>query len=101
MPTYEYECQDCKCRFEVFQNMSDAPLDTCIKCKGKVKRLIGAGSGIIFKGSGFYVTDYKKSPAVTNGSGESGQKTESTAGEKPKAETSSSGASSSTVSKDS
>ena len=67
MPTYEYECQECKFRFDVFQNMKDDPITECKKCKGKVKRLIGAGAGIIFKGSGFYVTDYKKSSSATNG----------------------------------
>jgi putative FmdB family regulatory protein len=60
MPTYDYECQSCEHVFEVFQNITASPLEECPKCKGKVKRLIGAGGGIIFKGSGFYVTDYKK-----------------------------------------
>ena len=59
MPTYDYECAKCG-RFEKFQKMSDEPLKKCPKCKGKVQRLIGTGSGIIFKGSGFYETDYKK-----------------------------------------
>ena len=59
MPTYEYECQKCKDRFDVFQKMTDEPLKTCPKCGGKVDRLIGMGGGIIFKGSGFYQTDYK------------------------------------------
>jgi putative FmdB family regulatory protein len=60
MPTYDYECQKCKHIFEVFQSMSDKHREKCPKCKGKVKRLIGGGAGIIFKGSGFYETDYKK-----------------------------------------
>ena len=60
MPTYDYECQKCKHIFEVFQSMTDKRLEKCPKCKGKVKRLIGGGAGIIFKGSGFYETDYKK-----------------------------------------
>ena len=59
MPTYEYECQKCGHRFEEFQSMKDAPLTKCPVCKGKVKRLIGAGAGLIFKGSGFYITDYR------------------------------------------
>jgi putative FmdB family regulatory protein len=61
MPTYEYKCLKCKKTFDHFQKMTDAPLTRCIHCKGKVKRLIGAGAGLIFKGTGFYITDYKKS----------------------------------------
>jgi putative FmdB family regulatory protein len=61
MPTYEYECQKCGHRFEEFQSMKDAPLTKCPECKGKVKRLIGAGAGFLFKGSGFYITDYRSS----------------------------------------
>jgi len=59
MPTYEYECQECGFRFERFQNMTDEPIKRCPKCNGHVKRLIGPGAGIIFKGSGFYATDYR------------------------------------------
>ena len=66
MPTYEYQCKKCQNTFDVFQNMSDKPLKICPECKGEVKRLIGSGSGLIFKGSGFYSTDYKrKSAGVT------------------------------------
>jgi putative FmdB family regulatory protein len=57
MPTYEYECNGCANRFEVFQQMSDKPLENCPKCQAKVRRLISSGAGIIFKGSGFYATD--------------------------------------------
>lgn len=60
MPTYDYECKNCNHTFEAFQKMSDAPLETCPECSGPVKRLIGTGAGIIFKGSGFYCTDYKR-----------------------------------------
>jgi len=60
MPTYEYECRKCGDVFEKFQSMKDAVIKKCPKCKGSVRRLIGAGSGIIFKGTGFYETDYKK-----------------------------------------
>lgn len=60
MPTYDYECLSCGENFEAFQKMSDAALTQCPKCKGKVKRLISAGSGFIFKGNGFYATDYRK-----------------------------------------
>jgi putative FmdB family regulatory protein len=60
MPTYDYECLDCGYTFEVFQKINESPLKNCPQCKGTLKRLIGAGSGLIFKGSGFYITDYKK-----------------------------------------
>lgn len=60
MPTYEYECLSCGHNFDKFQNMSDEPLKSCPKCSQDVKRLVGMGSGIIFKGSGFYATDYRK-----------------------------------------
>ncbi|HUI05835.1 MAG TPA: FmdB family zinc ribbon protein [Verrucomicrobiae bacterium] len=60
MPTYEYECQKCHHRFELFQSIKDEPVKTCPKCRGRVKRLFGTGAGLIFKGSGFYITDYRK-----------------------------------------
>lgn len=60
MPTYEYECQKCRHKFDFFQSMTAKPLTKCPKCGGKVKRLIGSGGGIIFKGAGFYATDYRK-----------------------------------------
>jgi len=60
MPTYEYQCKKCDYIFEKFQSIKDEPLKRCPKCKGAVKRLLGAGAGIIFKGSGFYETDYKR-----------------------------------------
>ena len=56
---YDYKCLVCGHKFELFQNMKDEQIKKCPKCKGKVKRLIGTGSGPIFKGSGFYQTDYK------------------------------------------
>lgn len=60
MPTYEYKCDNCGHFFEKFQMMSANPLKKCPQCgKMKLKRLIGTGSGIIFKGSGFYETDYR------------------------------------------
>lgn len=63
MPTYEYECLSCGYHFETFQSMTAEPLKKCPQCGKKVKRLIGSGGGIIFKGSGFYATDYKKKEA--------------------------------------
>ncbi len=59
MPTYEYECDKCGHRFDVFQSITEKPLCQCPKCKGKLRRLIGAGGAIIFRGSGFYATDYR------------------------------------------
>lgn len=67
MPTYEYSCQKCGQNFEAFQSMRDEPFRECPKelCRlpkwghGKVKRLLGTGAGLIFKGSGFYTTDYR------------------------------------------
>ncbi|MCX5801114.1 MAG: zinc ribbon domain-containing protein [Candidatus Eisenbacteria bacterium] len=59
MPTYEYECKKCGHAFEEFQRMSEKPICKCPKCSGPVVRLPGRGAGIIFKGSGFYATDYR------------------------------------------
>ncbi len=60
MPTYEYECKACQHHFEELQSFSDAPLKKCPVCKkNKLQRLLGAGAAIIFKGSGFYQTDYR------------------------------------------
>ena len=59
MPTYEYQCQKCKRRQEAFQSITAKPLTKCAKCGGRLKRLLGSGSGFLFKGSGFYITDYR------------------------------------------
>lgn len=59
MPTYEYECNKCGNVFEKFQRISEEPLKRCPKCRGKVVRRVGTGAGILFKGSGFYATDYR------------------------------------------
>jgi len=59
MPTYEYECKKCNYRFEAFQQIKDKPLKKCPNCKASIRRLISAGAGFIFKGSGFYATDYR------------------------------------------
>jgi putative FmdB family regulatory protein len=105
MPTYEYHCSKCDHQFEVFQSISDPPLTVCPKehCgqktwgKGRVKRLIGAGAGLLFKGSGFYITDYrsenykaaakKDSTAAAPSSDKTPAKTETKAA--PKSDTSS------------
>lgn len=60
MPTYDYACEGCGGRFEAFQTITANPLEVCSLCqKGPVKRLISGGAGLIFKGTGFYCTDYK------------------------------------------
>ena len=66
MPTYDYKCLECNHTFEMFQSMTAEPIKNCPECNGKVKRLIGAGAGPIFKGSGFYQTDYKNNSASTS-----------------------------------
>jgi putative FmdB family regulatory protein len=61
MPTYDYLCKECGHRFESFQSMSEPQLTICPACDAPaLQRLIGAGAGLLFKGSGFYLTDYKK-----------------------------------------
>lgn len=59
MPTYEYQCQKCRRRREAFQAITAKPLTTCAKCGGRLKRLLSRGAGFLFKGSGFYITDYR------------------------------------------
>ncbi|MGC9454291.1 MAG: FmdB family zinc ribbon protein [Phycisphaerae bacterium] len=74
MPTYEYECQACGHSFERFQQMSDAPVKVCPVCgKRKVKRLLGTGAGIIFRGSGFYATDYRNNSSGRGNGGSNGK----------------------------
>ncbi|NNM66674.1 MAG: zinc ribbon domain-containing protein [Spirochaetales bacterium] len=63
MPTYDYACLSCGHEFEAFQSMKDEPLHECPQCHGQVKRKVGGGAGIIFKGSGFYINDSKKTSA--------------------------------------
>lgn len=61
MPTYDYRCTKCDHKFEKFQSIKEDPISKCPECDGAVKRLIGSGSTPIFKGKGFYQTDYKSS----------------------------------------
>jgi len=90
MPTYEYACEKCGQNFEAFQSMRDEPFRECPKdlCRlkkwghGKVKRLLGAGAGILFRGSGFYITDYR-----SNSYREAAKKESPPSTEKPKTET--------------
>jgi len=80
MPTYEYACQKCSYEFEKFQSMKDEPVKTCPKCKGKVVKKISTGAGLIFKGSGFYITDYRSDSykkAASSESSAASAKTES------------------------
>ena len=92
MPTYDYECAKCGHTFDAFQNMSDDPLKKCPECGQKsLKRLIGGGLGVIFKGSGFYVTDSRSS----GGGSKSPSKTsESTSDTKPSGDSEKKGSSS-------
>jgi putative FmdB family regulatory protein len=85
MPTYEYECTKCGHTLEVFQRITDNPLAECPKCKGRLRRVIHGGMGVVFKGSGFYTTDYKRGSASTGGGNGSSPKKEKEA-EKPKAD---------------
>jgi len=61
MPTYEYQCAKCSHRFETLQSIKAQPLKSCPVCNGPVERLFGTGSGLIFKGAGFYATEYRSS----------------------------------------
>lgn len=74
MPIYGYRCSNCGNQFEVYQKMSDEPVQTCPKCQGKVTKMLYP-NGVVFKGSGYYSTDYKGSSASSssNGSSSSGE----------------------------
>ncbi len=85
MPTYDYECRYCSYKFEAFQHITDEALNNCPECGKSVRRLIGGGLGIIFKGSGFYTTDNKSSSAQAGGNGSSKSK-ENVSEKKEKAE---------------
>ena len=75
MPTYNYYCSDCDTHFSYFQKMSESPVIKCENCGGRVKRLITGGTGLIFKGSGFYLTDYKneKKSTINDSAADSGK----------------------------
>ncbi|MBN8568159.1 MAG: zinc ribbon domain-containing protein [Ignavibacteria bacterium] len=87
MPTYEYRCGNCGNEIEVMQSMKDAPLTKCPKCgKDTLKKMVSGGAGLIFKGSGFYLTDYKKSSSSeASTSKKSETKTETKTESKPAA----------------
>jgi putative FmdB family regulatory protein len=59
MPTYQYRCPTCEHEFETFQSIVEDPISTCPSCDGETRRVISGGVGLIFKGSGFYLTDYR------------------------------------------
>jgi len=85
MPTYDYICVDCSHEFEEFQKMSDPVIEKCPQCNGTVKRKISGGAGLLFKGNGFYITDYKKSAGNKEEKGDKPTKKEnSESKEKPK-----------------
>jgi putative FmdB family regulatory protein len=67
MPTYEYECDECGKRFELFQQMTDDPVAECPDCGGGVRRLIGTGGGLILKGEGFHANDYSQKKSCPAG----------------------------------
>lgn len=82
MPTYEYACQSCGHEMEAFQRMSDDPLKTCPECDAPaLKRKIGRGAGIIFKGGGFYETDFKEKKGASDSGGENKSESKSGASE--------------------
>jgi putative FmdB family regulatory protein len=66
LPTYTYRCKKCQMEFDQFQSIVDPPLKVCPSCKGELQRVITGGSGLIFKGSGFYITDYVKKSSKIN-----------------------------------
>jgi len=85
MPTYDYKCIQCGHDFEMFQSMSESHIKKCPECGGNVRRLVGGGSGLIFKGSGFYLTDYVKGKEQKKTSDEkNGQEKKITKTDKPK-----------------
>jgi putative FmdB family regulatory protein len=85
MPTYEYQCDACNHNFDEFQSMSEEPLKKCPKCgKRKLRRLFGTGAAVIFKGSGFYQTDYRSESYKTAAQADQ-PKTESKDSDKPAA----------------
>jgi len=81
MPTYEYECKSCGHTFDAFQNITDEPLKTCPDCGKAIRRLINGGTGVIFKGGGFYVTDRGGSGSKTGKSGTAAKPAKTEGGE--------------------
>ena len=101
MPTYEYQCEKCGMIFEEFQSISAPPLTKCKKteCDGAVKRLFSPGAGFLFKGSGFYITDYRSDSYKKQAKADSGSPVSSTSVSKSSGSTSSTGSPSPSSSK--
>jgi putative FmdB family regulatory protein len=78
LPTYTYRCKKCNTQIEYFQSIVDKPLEVCPSCQGMLERVITGGAGIIFKGSGFYITDYKNKKMDSTEKTEKKEKTEKT-----------------------
>lgn len=101
MPTYTYQCADCGHSYDAFQSMKADPDTVCPECSGRVDRLIGAGAGIVFKGSGFYVTDYRNGGKGGENAGETaaagGESTKKTESAAPAASTATSSATKNTA----
>jgi putative FmdB family regulatory protein len=72
MPTYEYRCPKCGTRFELFQKITAKPVATCPGCRARAERLLSGGAGLVFKGSGFYITDYKRAGQTAEGGASDG-----------------------------
>jgi putative FmdB family regulatory protein len=92
MPTYEYRCSTCKHEFEKFQRMSEEPRAECPECGAGAERRLSGGAGLLFKGSGFYITDYrsdsyKKAASAENGSSGKSEKSGGGDGAKPESKT--------------
>jgi len=98
MPTYEYLCESCGHRFEIFQQISAPARRRCPECRGKVRRLIGAGAGLLFKGSGFYITDYRSESYRKAAKAEQSAGSSKSGGEKSSGASSASSASSASTS---
>lgn len=93
MPTYEYRCTACATEFEKFQRMSDEPVAECPGCGASAERLLSAGAGLLFKGSGFYITDYRSDSYKKAAKSEAGSSSKSDGGGKSESSASTSAAS--------
>lgn len=101
MPTYDYECDACGHKMEVFQNISEDPLTKCPECKKKkLRRLFGTGGGILFKGSGFYKTDYRSDSYKSKAAADSSSSSSSSSSESKSSESKSSDSKSSSAKSD-